>query len=94
VKKKWKKKKKSNFSWSFDFLRESNEFNDVSSVVCEWIFSLFLRLFEDDEWSEIDEIDFDTGVLILDWLERLILSVVCSYQILTQQVENKAFRQH
>jgi hypothetical protein len=52
-----------------DFLRESNEFDDASSLVCESIFSLFLRFFKDDELSDTDDMDFDTGVLILDLLQ-------------------------
>ncbi len=52
-----------------DFLRESNEFDDASSLVCESIFSLFLRFFKDDELSDTDDMDFDTGVFILDLLE-------------------------
>lgn len=59
-----------NFSWSIDFRRESNELDEASSLVCDSIFSLFLRFDDDDEeLSDIDEIDFDTGVLILDFLK-------------------------
>ncbi len=86
------------FSWSIDFLRESNEVDDASSLVCDSIFSLFFRFFTDvdDELSDIDEIDFDTGVLILDLLEDYSYHswIVWWKQTLTQQVENKAFQQH